>query len=288
MIMLFGVVPHYMAVDVVGDLRQRPLLRRALRPLGAFLIVVVVAVGGFSLLGRVGLVEAAFWLIDTTSIELHFATHEGPEMLTKAYAIFVRVALVVTGLWLGETVLTAAFDGQLQGEFRRMQQERKLADLADHVVVCGYGMFGRTVAGRLATTSRDVVIVEFDTSEAARAERDGHLVVTGDARRESVLQEAAVERASAVVTAIDDSNANIQIAMLTRQLAPSARVVVRIGEEVYEALARRAGADEVVIPEVASAERVVDTLGDRWLGDAPTAVTRPDEAPNESIDGRPN
>lgn len=286
--MLFGVVAHCMAVDVVGGLRQRPLLQRARRPLGAFLIVVVVAVGGFSLLGRVGLVEATFWLIDTTSIELHFATHEGPEMLTKAYAILVRIALVVTGLWLGETVLTAAFGGQLQGEFRRMQQERKLADLADHVVVCGYGMFGRTVAARLATTGSDVVIVEFDTSEAARAERDGHLVVTGDARRESVLQETAVERASAVVTAIDDSNTNIQIAMLTRQLAPSARVVVRIGEEVYEALARRAGADEVVIPEVASAERVVDTLGDRWLGDATAAVTRSDEVPNESSNRRPS
>jgi voltage-gated potassium channel len=282
MIMLFGVVPLCMAVDVVRNLQQRPLLRRALRPLGAFFIVVVVALGGFSLLGRVSTVEAAFWLIDTTSIELHFATHEGPEMLTKAFAILVRAALVVSGLWLGETVLTAMFNGQLQGEFRRMQQERKLADLVDHVVVCGYGMFGRTVATRLTTAGRDVVIVEFETSEAARAERDGHFVVTGDARRESVLQETAVERASAVVTAIDDSNANIQIAMLTRQLAPSARIIVRIGEEVYEALARRAGADEVIIPEVASAERVVDTLGDRWFGDAPTAVTRKDEVSDES------
>jgi voltage-gated potassium channel len=162
-----------------------------------------------------------------------------------------------------------------------MQQERKLADLAEHVVVCGYGMFGRTVAARLAEAGRDVIIVEFDTNEAARAERDGHFVVTGDARRESVLQEAAINRASAVVTAIDDSNANIQIAMLTRQLAPSARVVVRIGEEVYEALARRAGADEVVIPEVASAERVVDTLDARWLGDTTSPVARPDGVSDE-------
>jgi voltage-gated potassium channel len=257
-----------MAVTAVGDLAGRPLLRRALHPLGAFAVVVVVAVGGFVALGRVGPVEAAFWLVDTTSIELHFQTHDGPETVTKAYAVLVRVALVVTGLWLGETVLTAAFDGQLQRELRQMQQERKLADVTHHVVVCGYGMFGRTVATRLARGGRDVVVVEFDTNEAARAERDGHLVVAGDARRESVLEQTAVGRASAVVSAIDDSNANIQIAMLARQLAPNVRVVVRIGEEVYETLARRAGADEVVIPEVASAERVVETLDGRWLGES--------------------
>jgi hypothetical protein len=51
-----------------------------------------------------------------------------------------------------------------------------------------------------------------------------------------------------VVTAIDDPNADVQIAML----APSA-------------------------------ERVVDRLGD-----APTAVTRPDEVSNESTDRRPS
>jgi voltage-gated potassium channel len=52
------------------------------------------------------------------------------------------VALVVTGLWLGETVLTAMINGQLHEEMRRMQQDRKVGELTDHVVSCGYGMLG--------------------------------------------------------------------------------------------------------------------------------------------------
>jgi len=36
--------------------------------------------------------------------------------------------------------------------------------------------------------------------------------------------------------------------------------VVRVGDETYESLARRAGADQVVVSEVASGERVTDEL----------------------------
>jgi hypothetical protein len=262
--MFVGTVRPAVFAVVAGDFLARPLVRQALRPLSSFVGVVVVGVTGFAVLGRVGVVEATFWLVDTTSIELHFQTHEGPATLTKAFAIAVRVALVLTGLWLGETVLTASFGDRIQEEYNRMQNEREIAELDRHVLVCGYGVFGQTVADRLSGNGRDVVVVEFDTNEAARAERDGFPTVTGDARREEVLNRAQIAEASVVVAAIDDSNANVQIAMMARQLAPNVRVVVRIGESVYESLARRAGADEVVVPEVASAERVSETIEGVW------------------------
>jgi Trk K+ transport system NAD-binding subunit len=43
-------------------------------------------------------------------------------------------------------------------------------------------------------------------------------------------------------------------------LAPEVTLVVRVGDEMYESLARRAGADEVVIPEVVSGEQVIESL----------------------------
>jgi voltage-gated potassium channel len=67
------------------------------------------------------------------------------------------------------------------------------------------------------------------------------------------------ERA-AVIAAIDDSNANIQIGVSTSQIAPEAHLVVRIGDEMYESTARRIGADTVVIPEIVSGTEVVDAL----------------------------
>jgi len=239
---------------------QRPLLRRLLRPVAAFGVVVAVGVAGFSSLGGVGLVDALFWLLDPTSIELHFQAHDGAETLTKGYAVVVLSGLVVTGLWIGETVFSAAFGGQIRTEFREMQIERTIDELQGHIIICGYGTFGKTVARRLRDGERDVVVIETQDSEFQRALDDDLLAVQGDARREQVLRDAGVKRATTVVGAIDDSNANIQIAMGASQIAPTVRLVVRVGDEMYEALARRAGADEVIIPEVASAEQVTSTL----------------------------
>ena len=153
-------------------------------PLTAFSGVVIAGIVGLMLLGDVGVIEATFWLVDLTSIELHFLEEDGPETATKAYAVLVTVSLVVTGLWVGETVLSAAFGGQVQEELRHMQANR----------------------------------------------------------------------------AIDDSNVNIQTTITAGQIAPTVRLVVRVGDAMYEPFARRAGADEVVIPEVVSGEKVTETL----------------------------
>ena len=239
---------------------RRPLVRRASVPVATFSAVVVAGVAGFVALAGVGVVEALFWLLDPTSIELHFATHEGPARLVKAYAVLVLSGLVLAGLWIGETLLSAAFGGRMREEIERVNVERKIDGLEDHIVICGYGMFGRTIADSARRDDRSAVVVECDEAQYERALDDGRFAVDGDARREEVLTDAGVRDADTVVAAIDDSNANIQIAIAASQLAPGVRLVVRVGDETYESLARRAGADEVVIPEVVSGQQVTTEL----------------------------
>lgn len=241
----------------IGTVGER--IRAAALPLAAFGVVVVGSVVGFVSLTGISVVEAAFWVLDPTSIELYFQHHDGPERATKTFAIGAFTALILAGIWVGESALDAAFDGRLQEELRQMQSKRTIVELTDHVVICGHGMFGRTVAEQLRAAGRDVVVVESDPERRERMD-ESELVVAGDARRESVLQEAGVERADAVIAAIDDSNANIQIGVSTSQIAPEAHLVVRVGDEMYESTARRIGADTVVIPEVVSGTQVVDAL----------------------------
>jgi Trk K+ transport system NAD-binding subunit len=86
------------------------------------------------------------------------------------------------------------------------------------------------------------------------------LAFEGDGRTEEALRSVGVERAKSVVCAVDNSNANIEMAIVVNQVSPECRLVVRVGDEMYESLARRAGADEVVIPEVVSGERVTEDI----------------------------
>ncbi|APW96781.1 potassium channel protein [Halobiforma lacisalsi AJ5] len=240
-------------------LSSRPILGRAVRPILALVTVTATGIIGHMLLAGVGLMEATFWLVDLTSIELHFQDHSGPERATKAFAVAVRVGIILSSLWIGETVLSAAFGGQITEELKQMQTERRIDDLSDHVIICGYGIFGRTLAAQLREDGHDVLVIELDQAEFDRIGEET-LAIRGDARREDVLERANVGRASAIIGAIDDSNANIQIAIMASQLSPNMRVIVRVGDEMYESVARRAGADEVVIPEVLSGDTVSEWL----------------------------
>lgn len=239
---------------------DRPLIRRAAVPVVTFVGVVVAGVAGFSTLANVGAVEATFWLLDMTGIELHYQEHAGPERLTKSFAILVRIGLVLSAIWIGETVLTAAFGGQIQEELRTVRTQREIDELTDHVIICGYGIFGRTIANQVREKGQGVVAIERDPTEFKQIDPEKILAIEGDARREEVLRAAGIERARATVAAIDDSNANIQIAITASQIAPDVQVIVRVGDEMYESVARRAGADEVVIPEVVSGKQVTDIL----------------------------
>ncbi|MGB9957038.1 potassium channel family protein [Haloferax prahovense] len=245
---------------LIDALAHRPLLRRMVRPLVAVAAFVVAGVGGFSALAGASLVDAAFWLLDPTSIELHYQTHEGPATLVKAYAIVILTGLIGTGLWAGETFVSAAFGGQIREELDQMKLQREIAELESHIIVCGYGTFGKTVAARLREMGRDVVVVESKEAQYQRALDADLLAVEGDARREDRLEDAGVERATTVVGAIDDSKVNIQIAIAASRLSPDAKLVVRAGDQMDEALARRAGADEVVVPEIVSGEQVCSDL----------------------------
>lgn len=239
---------------------DRDLARRAVKPVSAFVLVVIAGVVGFVFLGDVGVVEATFWLIDPASIELHFHEYGGDGRLVKVYSIFVTSGIVVASLWIGETVLSAAFEGRITRQLAAARNERQLMDTENHVIICGYGMFGRTVARDVDADGGTVVVIEREDDQRQRAAEDGHLVVDGDARREPTLSEARVETAQTLVTAIDDSSANLQTTITARQLAPETRIVTRIGDENYESLARRAGADEVIVPEVASGRSVAGDL----------------------------
>ena len=234
---------------------DRPILKRALPPITLFLSVCIVGIAGFVYLEGVSLVVAAFWLLDPTSMELY-----GVGDRVRAFSLVVTVSLILSTLWIGESVLGAVFGGQVQAELKRMQTKRHIDEMTDHMIVCGYGSFGRTIANTLSNAGRDVVVVERDEHRIEAVREDDIPSVQGDARMEGPLQEAGIERAEALVGAIDDSNANIEIAILASQLAPDVRVIVRVGNQRYSKLARRAGADNVIIPEIRSGQDVSQSI----------------------------
>jgi monovalent cation:H+ antiporter-2, CPA2 family len=125
-----------------------------------------------------------------------------------------------------------------------------------HIIICGYGRSGQSIAHVLETEKIAFVALDLDPDRISAASRAGESVVYGDASRREALLAAGVHRASALVVSVSDTPLALKILALARELAPQLPVLVRTSDQSGIEILRAAGAAEVV-PEVAEGSLVL-------------------------------
>jgi trk system potassium uptake protein TrkA len=127
----------------------------------------------------------------------------------------------------------------------------------EHVLLAGGGRVGRRIAERFSDRGAAVTVVERDPSNLEVEDRPFE-VVTGDATRPSVLEEAMRPDTTTVAGLTDREDTNLAVCLLARELAPEVRTVARIegadSEEFSDVV------DEVYFPERASIKAGVNAL----------------------------
>ena len=125
---------------------------------------------------------------------------------------------------------------------------RQTINTAQHVIICGYGRCGQTLARLLEHEGIPYMALDLDPDRVRQAAAAGDSVVFGDAARLQALMAAGLARASAVaVTYLDVAGAQKVLAHI-RAHAPQVPVIVRTQDERELEKLRAAGA-AVVVPE---------------------------------------
>ena len=141
------------------------------------------------------------------------------------------------------------------------KMEHKLDNLANHVIVIGFGALGSLVAGRLRDAGEQVVVIDRGNDLAAQASNLGYLVVQGDAGvDDAALDHAGVERAKALVVTTEDPDRKLSITLMAHSRNPKLKIAVTGADNQRGALLQRAGASQVVIPADLIAVALVDRL----------------------------
>lgn len=121
----------------------------------------------------------------------------------------------------------------------------------DHVIVCGYGTKGRSAISALLETGFDkqrIVVVECNPSAVRQATGAGLVTVEGSATRSTVLNEAHVKSAKAVIIATDSDEVAVLVALTVRQLtAGQVRIIAAAREAENAPLLRQSGAHHVIV-----------------------------------------
>ncbi len=223
---------------------------------------------GLILLGAVGLIGTLwFWLIEgfgvveaafqttTTITTVGFGEVRPFDTSAQVFAIALMIVGVAAALFTFGGALEELVEGSVH-RFGRRRMERRIESISQHLVLCGYGRVGESIAHSVDSDHALVVVVDADEARCRRAVERGFLAVPGDATEDDSLRAAGIARASVLVVSLHSDGDAISCVLSARALAPHLRIVARANSASSEPKLERAGADHVVNPLRLGAEHL--------------------------------
>ena len=123
---------------------------------------------------------------------------------------------------------------------------RQIEKMNGHVVLCGWGRVGQSIARYLANADQDLVVIDRDPE---RLPEIPYPYVLGDVTEDEVLRSAGIERARALVAALDTDAANLYATLSGRSMRTDLFIIARAHTDSSEPKLERAGANRVVNPQ---------------------------------------
>ena len=166
-------------------------------------------------------------------------------------ALFVTpVRLFVWIIFLG-----TAYQFVAQKIIEEFRMRLRQSQLTGHIVICGYGLSGRSAAAELLRRGENPAhIVVIDRSEDAllEAAEAGMVGLRGDATRELLLTDANIHAARTAIVCLGRDDTAVLCTLTMHSLAPDLRIVAMVKEAENEQLLQRGGASATICPSIVS------------------------------------
>ncbi|WP_370154485.1 cation:proton antiporter [Ferrovibrio sp.] len=227
--------------------------------------ILVSVIGLFALKAAIaGGLGLAFGLGRATALEMALLLGQGGEFAFVVVGLSDRLGLLppaVSQFMLLVVSLSMLATPGVAGLARRLaarleQREAAAAGgagqdgLEGHVIICGFGRVGQTVARLLDTEAVPWAAVDFDAANVTRQRREGRLLHYGDASRPDLLARLDADRAQAVVVTLDDPAAAERLVAAVSHAWPQLPVYARARDRLHADRLRQLGATEVIAETV--------------------------------------
>ncbi len=208
------------------------------------LLVLVIGTAGYVVLGF-GVLDATYQTVTTVST-VGFREVEPMSPTGQVFTMVLILVGVGTAFYTFGVLIETLIEGRLNELLGRRRMEQNIASMNGHVVICGWGRVGRSIASEVIEAGRDLVVVELDPEAVVDLP---HPVVVGDATEDATLRAAGIVRAASLVAAVDGDADNSFITLSARALRPDLFIVSRARSQESVDKLLRAGADRVVNPQ---------------------------------------
>jgi len=227
--------------------RDSPPLARLRHTLALLLVVVLAGALGYHLLAHLGTLDS-FYMAITTLFTVGFREMGDITNYTKLFTIIYLIMGLGTATYALSNLTALIVEGDIQGYLRERRMEKRLADLQDHIIVCGFGKMGFQAAWELKQAEIPFVIIEQDETKTHNPRFEGEIFLVGNAMDELILTRAGLKQARGLISALASDADNVLVTLTAKQMAPDVEVVARAAKLGTENKLKAAGADHIVSP----------------------------------------
>ncbi|PEJ01728.1 potassium channel protein [Bacillus toyonensis] len=223
------------------DMNARKQLRIAVV---CMTFVVILGTLGFMTIEEISLFQA-FWMTMITVLTVGYGDAVPVTQAGKVFALLIIPVGVGIVTYAIGVVAAIIIEGNLFHAVRRKKMDKQIAQLQNHIIVCGCGRVGLQVVHELQEKKIPFVVVDKDESIL---EKEKLLYIHGDATEDQVLHHAGISKAAGLVAIVANDAENVFITLTARGLNDAIKIVARAEKQETEEKLRRAGANKVINP----------------------------------------
>lgn len=223
--------------------------RKVLQIVIMLIISLFIGVAGYILIEGYTFIEAFYMTMITVTTAGYLEVHP----LSDAGRIFTSLYLVSNiGIFFygATTIVGLVIEGEFKNFNKNYNVKKKISELSNHVIVCGYGRNGKQVCLELKDDKYPHMIIEKRQDIIEEMKQNPEILfIEGDATEEETLIESGINRAKAIITTLPEDPDNVYVVLTARELNPNITIISRASNEASVNKLKRAGANNVIMPE---------------------------------------
>ena len=222
-------------------------IRGAVLALSILVFWTLFGVFGFMIIEGWGFLNSLYMTVITIST-VGFGEVQKMGDAGKVFAIILIVGGWITSFNALARIGQLLFEGGFFDILGNKRRHRKIMELTDHYIVCGYGRMGKGIVEGLREKQLPFVVVDCDASNADHFVNEGILYVIGDATMEETLKDAGIEQAKVLLALLPSDADNLYLSIAAKEVNSDIFLIARAIYEIAEKRLKKSGANLVISP----------------------------------------
>ena len=221
--------------------------------IGIYGVIIILGIIIYGILGsifimKLGICDSFYYTIITIAT-VGFGDITPTTPLQKIFSATLALAGVGLLAYI-LTIIISSVTENLQDIRSGRHMEKRLAEMENHYVLCGFGRVGLSVFEELKKRNQKVIVVDKDEKATEDIEENENIIVyNANATEDKTIRKLNIDKSLGVIIATGNDVENLFMVLTVRELYPDAWIITRASKKDNVKRLKHAGANKIISPE---------------------------------------